>query len=90
IKVESVVTAKGDNGIIDHLAFNGEKPEAPGKWVAWFGHNGRVIDAPEEATDVRGPLTTDYQQALEKQWVDSIRKKYKVKVNKGVLKKIGQ
>ena len=90
IKVESVVTAKGDNGIIDHLAFNGEKPEAPGKWVAWFGHNGRVIDAPEEATDVRGPLTTDYQQALEKQWVDSLRKKYKVKVNKGILKKIGQ
>lgn len=90
IKVERVVTAKGDNGIVDHVAFNGEKPEAPGKWVAWFGHDGRVIDTPEEASDVRGLITTDYQQELEQQWVDTLKKKYKVKINKGILKKIGQ
>lgn len=88
IKIERVVTAKGENAIVDNVAFNGERPEAPGKWTAWFAYNGRVIDTPEEATDVRGAITGDYQQELEQNWVNSLRKKYKVKINKKALKKI--
>ncbi len=88
IKVERVVTAQGDNAIVDNVAFNGEKPEAPGRWVAWFAYDGRVINAPEEATDVKGIVTSDYQQELDQNWVKSLRKKYKVKINKGTLKKL--
>ncbi|MCM1076580.1 MAG: peptidylprolyl isomerase [Bacteroides sp.] len=88
VKIERVVTGKGDNGIVDNIAFNGSKPDAPGKWVAWFAYNGRVIDSPEEVSDVRGSVTSDYQQELEQNWVNGLRKKYDVKINKGVLKKI--
>lgn len=88
IKVECVVTAKGDNAIVDNIAFNGEKPQAPGRWVSWFPYEGRVIDAPEEATDVKGAVTSDYQQELEQRWVKSLHSKYKVKINKKALKNI--
>lgn len=88
IKVEKVITGKGDNAIVDNVAFNGERPEAPGKWAAWFGYNGRVITQPEDATDVRGTVASDYQQQLESEWVKELRKKYKVKINKKALKKL--
>lgn len=88
IKVEKVITGKGDNAIVDNVAFGGEKPSAPGRWVSWFAYDGKVIDEPEEAADVKGAVSADYQQELEKQWVDQLRKKYKVKVNKNVVKKL--
>ncbi len=89
IKIEKVVTGKGENAIVDNVAFNGERPEAPGRWTAWFGYAGRVIDAPEEANDVRGTVASDYQQLLESEWIKALRKKYKVKLNKKALKALG-
>ena len=89
IKIEKVVTGKGENAIVDNVAFNGERPEAPGRWTAWFGYAGRVIDAPEEANDVRGAVASDYQQQLESEWIKALRKKYKVKLNKKALKALG-
>lgn len=49
---------------------------------------GKVLKAPEEYTDERGKVTTDYQDYLEKLWVESLRKKYTVEVNQEVLKLI--
>ena len=49
---------------------------------------GVVIKNPETYTDVRGVVTNDYQKYLEEKWVKSLRKKYKVKVNKEVLKTV--
>ena len=37
---------------------------------------------------MRGLVTADYQDLLEKNWVDELRKKYKVEVNKDVLKTV--
>lgn len=88
IKVERVVTAKGDNAIVDNVAFNSERPEAPGKWTAWFGYQGKIIEVPEEASDVRGAVSSDYQQQLEREWIKQLRGKYKVKINKKILKKL--
>ncbi|MDE5751509.1 MAG: hypothetical protein K2H88_02600, partial [Duncaniella sp.] len=61
---------------------------AVGKWTSWFPYRERLISAPEEAADVRGTVTTDYQQQLEADWVKSLRSKYKVKLNKKELKKL--
>ncbi len=38
--------------------------------------------------DARGSVINDYQQLLEEQWVNDLTKKYPVKVNKKVLKKL--
>ena len=89
IKIEKVVTGDGENAIVDNVAFNSERPEAPGRWTAWFGYAGRVIDAPEEANDVRGAVASDYQQQLESEWIKDLRKKYKIKLNKKALKALG-
>lgn len=88
IKVERVLTAQGDNAIIDQIAFGGEKADPVGKWTNWFPYGHRVITAPEEVADVKAALVADLQQSLESQWVDSLHKTYKVKINKKALKNL--
>ncbi len=88
VKVERVIAGKGENEIIDNIAFNGKAPELKGRWTCYMPYHGRVISWPEEAADVRGPVTSDYQAQLEKEWVASLYKKYPVKINKKVLKKV--
>ena len=46
---------------------------------------GKVLKAPKEYTDVRGQVLSDYQDLLEKQWVEELRKRYVVQVNRDVL-----
>lgn len=87
IKIERVIAAKGENPITDYLGFGAEKPENNNKWKSYAAFNGHVINAPEEAADVRGAAIADYQEQLESQWVAGLHKKYNVKINKGVLKK---
>ena len=38
--------------------------------------------------DARGDVTADYQKNLEEQWVDELKRKYQVMVNKKVIKEI--
>ncbi|MCO6500909.1 MAG: peptidylprolyl isomerase [Vicingus serpentipes] len=42
--------------------------------------------APKELDEVRGLVTSDYQNFLEEEWVKSLKEKYKVTVNNEVLK----
>lgn len=88
IKVEKVIAAKGDNEVVDNIAFYGSAPSLKGKWTSFMGYNGKVISWPEEAADVRGPVTSDYQAHLEKIWVKNLKSTYPVKINKKVLKKV--
>ena len=89
IKIERVIAAKGENPITDYLAFGGDKPEAKNpRWSSYAAYKGRVIDAPEEAADVRGAAATDYQVQLEQQWLKQLRKRYPVKIDKKVLKSV--
>lgn len=90
IKIEHVVAAKTDNPIIAEIAFDGPKAKPVAQWKAWFPYRGRVITAPEQATDMRGPVSTDFQAELERQWVDQLRSKYKVKINNKAISKIGK
>lgn len=85
VKVERIIAAQGDNPISDYLFFNGPKPEGKNlTWKYYFGFGGHLAQQPEEAIDVRGQVTTDYQNALEREWVQELRKKYPVKINKKV------
>ena len=88
VRIERVLAAKGDNKVVDAEIFGGERPNLPGKWKCWMMWEGRMIDAPEEAADVRGAVTTDYQSALEQQWIEQLKATHKVKINNKVLKKV--
>ncbi len=88
VKVDRVIAAKGENAIVDNIAFGGEAPKISGKWQYHTTYMDKVIDAPEEAADVRGQVTSDYQNHLEAIWVKELRTKYPWKLNKKELKKI--
>jgi peptidyl-prolyl cis-trans isomerase SurA len=44
----------------------------------------------KEFSEAKGSATSDYQNFLEKNWLDSLTSKYKVKVNKKVLYNLGK
>ena len=69
----------GKNAYADYYVFNqGERPDT----VAGFPVTGVVgklqKKGPDTYEDVRGPLTADYQNHLEKLWVKELRKRYPV------------
>ncbi|OFY89922.1 MAG: hypothetical protein A3K10_16145 [Bacteroidetes bacterium RIFCSPLOWO2_12_FULL_31_6] len=48
-----------------------------------------VIDSePKKINEVKGLVTSDYQNFLEKEWVSELKAKYKVEVDKEVLKQV--
>lgn len=87
-RIDKVLAKKGDNQIVDYLVFGGPKPEGKSKWQSYFPLRGQIIDQPEEAADVKGAVSTAWQKELETEWIESLRSKYPVTLNKKVLKKV--
>ena len=88
LKIERVIAAEGENPITDYLGFGAAKPAPSSTRLSTYGaFKGRKINAPEEASDMRGTVVNDYQDELLNQWLSELRKKYPVKVNQKVLKK---
>jgi peptidyl-prolyl cis-trans isomerase SurA len=88
IRMERMVVKKGENTLADYLAFNtGDKPERKG-YESFMILEGGVIRQPEEMADVRGAVTSDYQDVLEQRWKEELATKYPAKINKKVLKQV--
>lgn len=88
IRMERMVVKKGENPYADYLAFHvGDKPERKG-YPEFMIIEGGVISQPEEMADVRGAVTSDYQDVLEQQWKEELAKKYPAKIKKNILKKV--
>lgn len=47
-----------------------------------------VPPAKKELNETRGQVTSDYQDYLEKKWIEELRNKYDIKVNRSLLSKI--
>lgn len=50
------------------------------------GYIGKVLDVPEEWTDVPGLVISDLQDAMEKEWVSGLSKHFGYRINKKALK----
>ncbi len=86
VRVEHGLWTKGKNAAVDRYAFKDKAAEyTPTEEFPFVIPVGKVIKAPQEYTDVRGQVTTDYQDYLEKLWVEALREKYPVVVNKEAL-----
>ena len=86
VKVEQGLWTAGKNAAVDKYGFKS-------KTAAYTASEefpvvvpvGKVLKAPQEYTDVRSQVTTDYQDYLEEQWIATLREKYPVVVNKEAL-----
>ena len=88
IRMERMVVKKGENNLADYLAFHeGDKPERKG-YESFMILEGGVIAQPEEMADVRGAVTSDYQDVLEQRWKEELAVKYPAKINQKVLKQV--
>ena len=88
---EKILVPKGSNAMVDYVAFDG--PVAPSsieKYPVMFMLNKRILTVPEEMQDVKGLVTSDYQNMFQEQWENELRNKYSVKVNKKVLKSVNK
>lgn len=86
--IDRLLAPKGLNRFVDKVLFDGPDPELNPKFPVYFILDARVIEEPEEVNDVKGAVTSDYQQLLEQNWTTELRRKYPVKRNEAELKKI--
>lgn len=80
---------KGENNYIDEIIFKG--PEAkPVPRFPLHGVSGKRLKQPAGYEDVRALVLNDYQEILEKRWLEELRSKYTVNINESVLKTVNK
>ena len=89
VKVQNGLWTKGQNAMVDKYAFKDKETEfTPTEEYPVVLCVGKIIAAPQEYMDVRGQVTNDYQDLLEKQWIEALREKYPVIINEEVLESL--
>jgi len=88
VKVEKKgLFKKGDDAFVDEAIFKSGVAERPADFQEFF-LLGKLLNAPESYTDVRGLVITDYQNYLEEAWIKKLNEKYKVTVYPDIIKTI--
>lgn len=80
---------KKDNDMVDANWKVGTSPDQnkDGRIVFVVTHQ-IIAPTPKTLQEARGVITSDYQNQLEKEWVDALKKKYPVHVNQDVLQRV--
>jgi peptidyl-prolyl cis-trans isomerase SurA len=90
LQAESKVFQKGENAMVDanwNPGISADKKLENGK-VTFIVVNKLMKPEVKSFNEAKGLVTADYQNYLEKEWLDGLRKKYKVEVNKEVLSSV--
>lgn len=90
VRVEKGIFKQGDNANVDKLVFKQKTELKPMKDFPATDVFGKTAKAPRSVKDVRGQVTTDYQNMMEKQWVNELRKKFSVEVYEDVVKTVNK
>lgn len=88
VTVEHGLWQKGKNKAVDQYGFKVKGVQYENKQKPVVVLVGKTIKAPQEYKDERGNVTSDYQDELEKAWIEELRAKYKVDVNYEVFERI--
>ena len=83
-------TGKGDNGTVDKMVFKAKGDVMPMKDFPIDAVYGKKLKAPQQLEDVKSIVLSDYQEALEKEWVTRLRQQYPVTVDENVLKTVNK
>ena len=91
IRVEKGLFKKGDNALIDRECFKVADAKVDSvKGYPIDAVYGKMLKKPEDYTDVRGMVTADLQDEMERAWVADLRKKYPFVINEEVLKTVNK
>lgn len=95
-KKESVVLVSGpylckagENQYVDELIFKKGTAKAKEKYP-YYGVEGKKLKKPQSWKDVKSLVVNDYQETLEKIWVESLRNTYTFSVDKEIAKTINK
>ena len=89
VKVQHGLWEQGKNAAVDKYGLKLKKAEfTPNEALPVVECVGRKLKAPEEWSDVKGEVVTDYQDFLEAEWIKQLRAKYEVKVFDDVWQRI--
>jgi peptidyl-prolyl cis-trans isomerase SurA len=80
---------KGTDKLVDYLVWNAPKPEDFRDGLHFVRGN-KVAPQAKTLAEARGLYISDYQSYLEKMWMKELRKQYKIKVNRKILKQVEQ
>lgn len=78
---------KGANPVVDYYVWNGPKPNNFDSELS-FIRGDKIPPEPKTLNEARGLYVSDYQKYLEERWIKELRAKYKIKVDKKLLKTI--
>lgn len=90
VRVERGIFKQGENANVDKLFFKQKTELKPMKDYPATDVYGSKAKAPRTYKDVRGQVTTDFQNEMERQWVDGLRKKFAVEVYDDVVKTVNK
>ncbi|MDD3321978.1 MAG: peptidylprolyl isomerase [Paludibacter sp.] len=89
VKIDKGLYVQGENKAIDKYTFKTKDTFTPSTEYPYVFVAGKKLKKiPEDYTDVRGLVTADYQEYLEKEWIKALRGKYTVSINKDVLTQV--
>jgi peptidyl-prolyl cis-trans isomerase SurA len=78
---------KGANPVVDYFVWNGPEPANFDSETS-FIRGDKIPPEPKTLNEARGLYVSDYQKYLEDKWIKELRAKYKINVNKKLLKSI--
>ena len=91
IRAEKGLFKKGDNALIDRECFKVADAKVDSvKGYPIDAVYGEMLKKPEDYNDVRGQVTADLQDEMERFWVADLRKKYSVVVNEEIVKTVNK
>ena len=89
VKAQRGLWEQGKNAAVDKFGLKVKKAEfTPNEQLPYVVCVGKKLKAPATWDDEKGKVTTDYQDFLEKAWIEKLRAKYPVVINEDVWQKI--
>lgn len=87
ITITKGVWEKGSNPIVDYYVWNEKEPDNFNAELT-FIRGDKISPEPKTLDETRGLYISDYQDHLEQKWLKQLRKKYKITINKKLLKSL--
>lgn len=89
VKAQRGLWEQGKNAAVDKYGLKIKKAEfTPNEQLPYVVCIGKKLKAPATWDDEKGKVTTDYQDFLEKAWIEKLRAKYPVVINEDVWQSI--